>query len=624
MKAVILAGGRGTRLGNLTHEIPKPMIRVMGKPLLEYQVELLRDHGINEIWILVNYLKDTIIQYFGNGSVWNLSIQYYEELKPLGTTGGIKAIESYLTEDFLVLYGDVLVNMDLQRLLDFHTLQRADATLVLHPNDHPYDSDLVELNQQMRITAFHAKPHPKDAYLRNLVNAGLYVMSPKILKELPAGAARDFGRDIFPSIVEKYKLVGYNTTEYLKDMGTPERLKKVEEDLKSGRVEKKSYKNLQKAIFLDRDGVLNDDSEFIHRAEDLILYPDVPEAIKKINQSDYSAIVVTNQSVVARNLCTEEYLRCIHNKLESDLGKFGAWLDDIYYCPHHPDKGFPDENPAYKIVCDCRKPKPGMLTQAAKDYHIDLTKSWMIGDNERDIEAGLAAGCKTVGVATGKGLKATKILPDYFFFHLKETIDFIIDEPYKPLADDIKQQIISLDYHPFIIAIGGNSQSGKTTLATYLKNYFKENGITVLKIGLDDWIIPIEQRSKPHDVVKNFQVDKIQQDLLKLLKGEYIQLDGYSRHIQRNSIPVSYQYLNEQVIIVEGVVALMIPFLKTNAHLKLFKSISWDLLEQRIRRLYAWKGYDESQIQNLWEERKNLEYPLVEDSSVEAHRIISF
>ncbi|MCX7744392.1 MAG: HAD-IIIA family hydrolase [Flavobacteriales bacterium] len=622
MKAVILAGGKGTRLGNLTREIPKPMLSLLGKPLLEYQVELLREYGITEIWILVNYLKDAIIQYFGNGAAWNVSIQYYEETEPLGTTGGIKAIESQLTDDFLVLYGDVMVNMNLNRLIHFHQTQKADATLVLHPNDHPFDSDLVELNQQKRITAFHPKPHPEDEYFRNLVNAGLYVLSPKILNALPQGIARDFGRDIFPSIVSTYYLAGYNTTEYLKDMGTPDRLKKVEADLFSGRVERKSYKYWQKAIFLDRDGVLNDDTEFIHRAEDLVLYADVPEAIRKINQSDYASIVVTNQSVVARNLCSEEYLRVIHNKMETDLGKFGAWLDDIYYCPHHPDKGYPDENPNYKIDCNCRKPKPGMLFQAAADYHIDLQKSWMIGDNERDIEAGHAANCKIIGLATGKGLKATTLVPDYFFFTLKEAVDFIIDEPYLPLADEIKEQLLASSNHPFIIAIGGNSQSGKTTLANFLKDYFIENNISVLKITLDDWILPLEKRSPSHDVYQNFQTEKIQADLKRLLQGEEVQVSGYARHSLRKPVPVTYRFTGEQIIIIEGVVALAIPILKEQAHLRLFKSITKFELEKRIRRLYAWKGYNEQKIQELWEERSQSEYPIIEQTSGAAHRII--
>ena len=622
MKAVILAGGKGTRLGNLTRDIPKPMIPLLGKPLLEYHVELLRDYGITQIWILVNYLKDSIIQHFGNGAAWNVSIQYYEEPEPLGTTGGIKAIESHLTKDFLVLYGDVLVNMDLQRLLDFHASQQADATLVLHPNDHPHDSDLVELNQYKRITAFHPKPHPKDQYFRNLVNAGLYVLSPKILNALPAGVARDFGRDIFPSLVSTYYLAGYNTTEYLKDMGTPERLKKVEADLLSGRVDRRSYKHWQKAIFLDRDGVLNDDTEFIHRAEDLILYPDVPDAIRKINQSDYSCFVVTNQSVVARNLCSEEYLRVIHNKLETDLGQYGAWLDDIYYCPHHPDKGYPDENPKYKIDCNCRKPKPGMLIQAAADYHIDLSKSWMIGDNERDIEAGHAAGCKIVGVATGKGLKATQLIPDYFFFSLKEAVDFIVDEPYRTLAEEIREQIAVTSQYPFILAIGGNSQSGKTTLANYLNDYLTENNITVLKIALDDWIMPADQRPPTHDVFHNFQTYRIQEDLQRLLDGEKIQVSGYARHALRKPVPVSYQYNGEKVILVEGVVALAIPVLQTQAHLKLFKSIPKIELERRIRRFYKWKDWDVQAIDKLWNERKDTEYPIINQSSQFADKII--
>ncbi len=624
MKAVILAGGKGTRLGNLTRDIPKPMIPLLGKPLLEYHVELLRDYGITEIWILVNYLKDSIIQHFGNGAAWNVSIQYFQELEPLGTTGGIKAIESHLTEDFLVLYGDVMVNMDIQRLIDFHKSQKADATLVLHPNDHPYDSDLVELNQQKRITAFHPKPHPKDAYFRNLVNAGLYVFSPKILNAIPSGVARDFGRDIFPSLVSKYYLAGYNTTEYLKDMGTPERLKKVETDLRSGRVDRRSYKNWQKAIFLDRDGVLNDDTEFIHRAEDLVLYPDVPDAIRKINQSDYSCFVVTNQSVVARNLCSEEYLRIIHNKLETDLGKYGAWLDDIYYCPHHPDKGYSDENPKYKIDCDCRKPKPGMLLQAAADYHIDVSKSWMIGDNERDIQAGHAAGCKIVGVATGKGLKATQLIPDYFFFNLKEAVDFIVDEPYKSLAEEISELIAVTSQHPFILAIGGNSQSGKTTLAKYLTDYFSEKQLSVLKISLDDWILPIEQRSNKHDVFENFQINKIQHDLSKLLLGETIHLKGYTRHPLREPIPVNYRYSGEHIIIIEGVVALCLDFIQKNSHLKLFKFITEQELEKRIRRFYRWKDWDEQAIYKLWNERKVTEYPIIKQSSQYADKIVYY
>ena len=621
MKAVILAGGKGTRLASLTREIPKPMLPILGKPLLEYQLELLHNYGITEVIILVNYLKDSIIQHIGNGEKWGMQIEYFEEKEPLGTTGGIRAIKEKLTDDFMVLYGDVLMNLDLHRLIRFHQQHQPDATLVLHPNDHPHDSDLVELNEQKQITAFFAKPHPQDEYRRNLVNAGLYILSPKIIDALPEGKAADFGRDIFPEIVQQYLLVGYNTSEYLKDMGTPDRLKKVEEDVLSGKVKNSSYEHPQKAIFLDRDGVLNDDTEFIHRAEDIFLYDDVPQAVRTINQSGYKAIVITNQSVVARNLCTEKELREIHNKIEVDLSKAQAWLDEIYYCPHHPDKGFPDENPLYKLDCECRKPKPGMLLQAAQDFHINLHESWMIGDNERDIEAGKAAGCKMVGVATGKGLKKTTLLPDYFFFNLQEAVDFIVHEPYKKLAEEITHKIHQHSDGPFVISIGGNSQSGKSTLATYLRDYLKKY-FSVITISLDDWILPAEERSASHDVMEVFQTQKIQEQLTDFFNGASIQVAGYARHHLREAKPASYTYQQEKVILIEGVVALEVPVIREQSALKLFKDISFSELEKRILRLHRWKDRHEKEVHALWEERKEKEYLRIEKGKDYADQVV--
>ena len=185
-------------------------------------------------------------------------------------------------------------------------------------------------------------------------------------------------------------MYGYNTSEYLKDMGTPDRLAKVESDLLSGKITSMNYDNKRPAVFLDRDGVINEEISFIHTPEELKLFPYVPEAIKQINEAGFLAIVITNQSVIARNMCTEEELQNIHNKMETILGKARAKLDAIYYCPHHPDKGFLEERIEYKTDCTCRKPKPGMILDAAQQYNVDLENSFMIGDSERDIEAGKA------------------------------------------------------------------------------------------------------------------------------------------------------------------------------------------------------------------------------------------
>ena len=182
--AVILAGGKGTRLAEIRSDVPKPMMPVLDKPLLAYQIELLKAHGFTKVWLIVNHLYEHIEDYFANGEHFGIEINYYIEDKPLGTVGGLKAIAQHLPDPFLVLYGDVMINMDLNRLIAFHENKNADATLVVHPNDHPYDSDLLAVDQEDRVTAFYAKPHPDGLRYRNLVNAAAYVFNPVVLEHL--------------------------------------------------------------------------------------------------------------------------------------------------------------------------------------------------------------------------------------------------------------------------------------------------------------------------------------------------------------------------------------------------------------------------------------------------------
>lgn len=611
MKAIILAGGKGTRLGKLTEEIPKPMLKLVGKPLMEYHIELLKRYGITDVFITVNYLKDSIIEHFGQGEKFGVNIQYFEEKEPLGTVGGVKGLEDQLSEDFLVIYGDVMVEMDLKRLIDFHHLNKSSATLVLHPNDHPYDSDLVAVDKKDKVTAFIPKPHSNDKYYANLVNAGVYLLNKKVLKFIEPNKKADFGSDIFPILVNQLPFYGYNTPEYMKDMGTPDRLVKVEEAIISGKVFRRNLEQKQKAIFLDRDGVINDDTEFIKSPKEMRLLPGTSDAVSLINKSEYLAIVATNQSVIARNLCTEEGLHEIHSKMETDLGTDHAYLDKIYYCPHHPDKGFPDENPIYKIDCDCRKPKPGMLLQAAEKYNIELSESYMIGDHERDIQAGKAAGCITVGVATGKGFKKTITKSDYFFPNLKEAVDFIIREPYKNTAQIVLETIDKSGKSPFIIAVGGNSQSGKTTFSAYLKQFLIQQGKHVLKIDLDDWILPKDERKSTHDVMHNFQQDKLTSDLKRIMKGGMIELEGYAKIEGNKPVPVNYLLKQENVIIIEGVIGLALPYLLEIADLKIFKSIEENSHKDRIMKYFHWKGYSSEESEQRYVLRKSSEYDFI-------------
>ena len=319
-----------------------------------------------------------------------------------------------LQEDFLLMCGDVIVDVDFNRFIQFHHEHQAWASLIAHPNGHPYDSSLLvtetlpphnkgELPVDTHRVVRWMNKEDERLYYKNRVNAGIEIISPQLLHETiqhfvprhPETPDKiDLDRDVLKPNIPSGKIFTYDTSEYIKDMGTPDRYYETEKDIISGKVKARNLSQKQKAIFLDRDGTINRYVGFLTTPEDFELLPGVAEAIRKINKSGYLCIVVSNQPVIARGECTFEELQVIHDKMETLLGKEGVFVDAIYYCPHHPDKGFEGERPEYKIDCACRKPKPGLLLQAAKDWNIDLSQSYMIGDSERDVEAGKNAGCK--------------------------------------------------------------------------------------------------------------------------------------------------------------------------------------------------------------------------------------
>lgn len=395
MKVVIIAGGQGTRIASVNSEIPKAMIPIAGKPVLEYEVELAKRYGFTEFLFIIGYLGDQIENYFGDGSQWGVHIDYFKEEKPLGTAGALGLLKEQLTDDFFVFYGDTVTDFDMQAMLAFHKSKQADATLFVHPNDHPYDSDIVEMDSEGRVKGFCHKPHPEGFVSHNVVNAALFIFSPKVLEQIELGVKSHIEKHVLPACIDAgMRLYGYVSYEYIKDMGTPDRYYSVCDDVISGKVARLNRQYPRKAIFLDRDGVINREVNLLNKSEQMELLPGAADAVRYINSKGYLAVVVTNQPVIARNLCSLEELDYIHATLETLLGKEQAYLNGIYYCPHHPDKGYPEERPEYKIVCDCRKPKPGMLLKAASDWNIDLSESYMIGDSDRDIQAGHAAGVK--------------------------------------------------------------------------------------------------------------------------------------------------------------------------------------------------------------------------------------
>jgi len=439
-QAIILAGGAGTRLKDRLGDLPKPMIPIAGKPLLEHQVELAKSHGFTDLVFFVHYRADLIEKHFGDGSKWGVRIRYVTEREPLGTAGAVLAGSELLADCFIVLYGDTMVNVDLGRLWRAHETAKADATLLLHPNDHPLDSDLVEVDANSRVLAFHNRPHPEGRWFQNLVNAGLYVLEKApLLRHAetitnPASRITDFGKDIFPAMVRGgAMLLGYNSPEFIKDIGTPARYDRVCAQFANGTIARSSLATPQRAVFLDRDGTLVHDRDCLRSADGIELLPGVATAIHDLNHLAWRTVVVTNQPVIAKGWCDEAELQRMHNKMETLLGLEHAFLDRIYFCPHHPDAGFEGERRELKIRCDCRKPGIGMIQKAVADLNIDLVQSWMIGDTTTDMQTAKNAGLRSVLVRTGAGGGDGKqaATPDFVCDDLQAAVKLILEQDAK-------------------------------------------------------------------------------------------------------------------------------------------------------------------------------------------------
>lgn len=407
MKTVIMAGGKGTRISSVASDIPKPMIKIDGVPVLEREICCLREQGFTDLILTVSHMSEQIIGYFGDGSRLGVNIEYFVEEQPLGNAGALFKLRDKLTEDFLLLNADAVFDIDFNRFVDYHRKKGGLVTLFTHPNSHPYDSGLLIADGDGTALKWLAKEDQRPQWYRNRVNAGLHVISPKALDMSGIDADSvgtekdgkivkvDLDRQILKPLCGTGKMFCYDSPEYVKDMGTPDRYAAVCADFKNGVVQAKNLRSKQRAIFLDRDGTLNKYVGFLRNTDEFELVSGAAEAVKLINTSGCLAIVATNQPVIARGEITFDELAEIHNKMETLLGHEGAYLDGIYFCPHHPHKGYEGEVPELKIECECRKPKAGMLLKAAEDFNIDLSQSWMIGDGENDILAGKAAGCRT-------------------------------------------------------------------------------------------------------------------------------------------------------------------------------------------------------------------------------------
>lgn len=410
MQLVILAGGKGTRLSSLTQGLPKALAPISGKPLLRWQLEWAKREGIERVLLLLGTLSERIVEATASWSDLGLQIESVVEDKPLGTAGALLSAFPFLEDRFVLLYGDVFLDIDLPAMVAAHREKNAGVTLLCHPNDHPQDSDLVETDDRLFVQRISGYPHPEGTLQRNLVNSALSIFNKEILRPWIADISKaDLAKVLVPQFLNAgIPVLAYKSREYIKDMGTPARLHHVTEDVANDVPAERNVRHPLPCVFFDRDGVLNEDRAHISKLEDIVLLPGAAEAIRMVNRKGWLAVVITNQPVVARGECSEEQLNLIHAKLEWELGKAGAYLDEIYYCPHHPDSGFAGERAELKFVCKCRKPASGLYLRAASELNIDLTSSWVIGDQTSDLEAARRLDMRSILVTTGFGGKDGK------------------------------------------------------------------------------------------------------------------------------------------------------------------------------------------------------------------------
>ncbi|SEA32626.1 HAD-IIIA family hydrolase [Selenomonas ruminantium] len=372
-QAVIFAGGLGTRLRPFTENNPKPMYSFKGKPFLSYLIEQVRDWGIKDIIILLGYLPEKIMGYFKDGAKLGVSIRYVVTPVEYDTQYRLKAARGLLADDFLMMYCDNLCPIDYPKLVSEYEQNDALIQVTAYANKDGYTKDNMCIRDDGLVEIYDKK---RQAEGLKGVDIGYAVVSKDVF-DFMSEENENFEAVVYPKLVKEGRLYALVTEHRYYSIGSFDRIGLTEKFL-SG----------QKYIFIDRDGVLNQcppKGEYVCRPEEFIWLAGAKEAVKRLNEAGYFIIMVSNQAGIARRMMSENDFEKIQDKMKADLEELGAHIDAVYYCPHGWEDG-----------CECRKPKPGMLYQAQKEYSINLTECVLIGDDERDIWAAKHANMKGI------------------------------------------------------------------------------------------------------------------------------------------------------------------------------------------------------------------------------------
>jgi D,D-heptose 1,7-bisphosphate phosphatase len=387
-QAVILCGGMGTRLGPLTATTPKPMLEVGGRPFLDHLLSEVVRFGCEEVLLLAGNLGGQIHQHYHGTRFGRATIKVLVEPEPRGTAGALDFALPQLAAEFLLLNGDSWIDFDLVKLaLAWRDVPWASVLMLLQHVPDAARFGAVDADDNV-VRAFREKDPTRRA-LPGWINSGVYVVRRCVLEGRSGWGEGSLERDLLPDLVAKGQVAAHRAPEgsYFIDIGVPDSLAQARADLPRRR--------RRPAIFFDRDGTLNHDTGHTHRVEDLRWISGAMDAIRIANEAGFFVFVVTNQSGIARGLYSQDDVLAFHQAMQRQLFSVGAHMDDIAWCPHHPQAPLAQ----YRQACDCRKPAGGLLKQLMGRWDVDAAGSLMVGDKDTDVSAGAMAGVRSLKLA---------------------------------------------------------------------------------------------------------------------------------------------------------------------------------------------------------------------------------
>lgn len=371
MQAIILAGGFGTRLQSVVHDVPKPMAPVCGRPFLNYILDNLNKNHFTKVVLAVGYQKESIMKYYLN-RYKNLEIVYSIETEPLGTGGCLKQAMQWIDDDYVfVLNGDTMFDIDFQQMAKTQSL--CIACKEMEEFDRYGE---VIFDEDMCIQSFEEKKFVHKGY----INGGIYYLPKNIFDSYTLNQRFSLEKDFFEVYMKELSIQAFLSNAYFLDIGIPEDYEKAQ----------KEFGN-KKALFLDRDGVVNIDYGHVHTIDQFHLTDFIVDVCKKYQDQEYLVFVVTNQAGIGKGLYRKSDFLQLNTYMKNLLKDKGIEIEDTFYCPHRPEEN-----------CSCRKPNPGLFLEAINQYHLDYKNSVVIGDKLSDLEAGYRSGIKELYLVPSK------------------------------------------------------------------------------------------------------------------------------------------------------------------------------------------------------------------------------